>query len=84
VVSSAALLHATRIEPEAQEPRMKTLSHHVPSHVPPAARPAGRIGLQLASVLLAVLVTPATLPTPDVHADGAHALDRGAMRRPHG
>ncbi|WP_280151585.1 hypothetical protein [Piscinibacter sp. XHJ-5] len=63
---------------------MKTFRSLALSHEHGAGnRLAGRIGAQVAAVLLAVLVTPSTLPTRDTHPDTA-ALERGTTPRARG
>ena len=64
---------------------MKTVRSHTPSREHgPTSGLAGRIGTQLAAVLLAILVTPTTLPTRDAHDDATPAPDRSAAPRTRG
>lgn len=58
---------------------MKTVRSLIPPHGHGlGSRLAGRIGTQVAAVLLAVLVTPSTLPVRDTHSYASPALDPGA------
>jgi len=60
---------------------MKTIFSLTRSHEhDPSSRLAGRIGTQIAAVLLAVLVTPSTLPTREPHAHAAPAPDSKGTR----
>ena len=59
---------------------MKTTRSLIPSHGL-GSRLAGRIGTQVAAVLLAVLVTPTTLPARDTHTYAAPAPDGSAGPR---